>query len=188
MAAGHEDPMNPLAKSDQQETLFKGTLHNVADLASEIRPASSTTTLYLLHFLAHATRVRLDEALRPLGLSSFHYTVLSVLVRNEGMSSSKLSRRFHVTPQTMGEVIALLERKGLISRSEEAANRRVLRLALTADGRQAVVAAAALVADIESQVFATLSGAERARLQELVGKVVTALRDAGEEETRNSAP
>ena len=58
-------------------------------------------TLYLVHVLTHATRTRLDDALRHLELSAFQYTILSVLARNDNLSSSRLSRRFHVTPQAM---------------------------------------------------------------------------------------
>ena len=88
-----------------------------------------------MHALTHASRSSLDDALRHLDLSSLQYTVLSVLARNENLSSSRLSRRFYVTPQAMGEIILLLERKGLIERREDPANKKVLLLSLTRFGK-----------------------------------------------------
>src|SRR5689334_4632464 len=98
-------------------------------------PRSSAGTLYLVHTLAHASRSMLDDALRHLDLSSLQYTVLSVLAQNANLSSSRLSRRFYVTPQTMGELILLLERKGLIERREDPANKKALLLSLTRLGK-----------------------------------------------------
>jgi len=102
--------------------------------ASSPRSAGAGT-LYLVHALTHASRSRLDDALRHLDLSSLQYTVLSVLAQNADLSSSRLSRRFYVTPQTMGELILLLEKKGLIERRANPANKKTLLLSLTRFGK-----------------------------------------------------
>ena len=49
-------------------------------------------TLYLVHVLTHATRTRLDDALRHLELSAFQYTILSVLARNAGVRAVAVIR------------------------------------------------------------------------------------------------
>src|SRR4029450_10238298 len=90
--------------------LYKEAFHSGGDRSIErnvkkARPSASDGAgpLYLLHALPHASRASLDDALRHLELSSLQYTVMSVLAHNENLSSSRLSRRFYVTPQTMGE-------------------------------------------------------------------------------------
>ena len=134
-------------------------------------------TLYLVHVLTHATRTRLDDALRHLELSAFKYTILSVLARNENLSSSRLSRRFHVTPQAMGETILLLDKKGLIERREDPVNKKALLLSLTKDGRAACREGDAIVARLERTVFEGCSAAELEALRTTLSKTLTTLRD-----------
>ena len=134
-------------------------------------------TLYLVHVLTHATRTRLDDALRHLELSAFQYTILSVLARNENLSSSRLSRRFHVTPQAMGETILLLDKKGLIERRGDPVNKKALLLSLTKDGRAACREGDAIVARLERTVFEGCSAAELEALRTTLSKTLTTLRD-----------
>jgi DNA-binding MarR family transcriptional regulator len=136
----------------------------------------SAGTLYLLHALTHASRASLDEALRPLDLSSLQYTVMSVLAKNENLSSSRLSRRFYVTPQTMGEIILLLERKGLIERREDPANRKSLLLSLTRLGKTVCADGDAHVRKLERQVFGDLSATELATLRLTLARAASSLR------------
>ena len=135
-------------------------------------PRASARTLYLIHVLTHSTRTRLDEALRPLGLTGFHYTVLSVLERHSGMSSADLSQRFHVTPQSMGQLIALLEAKGFLSRRESEANRKRLLLSLTAEGARAVRAGAAIVEAFERKLFRGVPAEEIETLRRIVAQAI----------------
>lgn len=136
----------------------------------------SARTLYLMHVLTHTTRARLDEALRELDLSSFQYTILSVLEHNSGLSSAGLSRRFQVTPQSMGEVVALLERKGMVSRVEDDSNRKVLLLSLTSAGRAAASAGDAVVDELESSMFADLPRKEMIQFRETLTKLLAQFR------------
>jgi DNA-binding MarR family transcriptional regulator len=152
------------------------------------RPAASKSagagTLYLLHMLTHASRSKLDEALRHLELSSFQYTILSVLAHNENLSSSRLSRRFYVTPQTMGEVILLLERRGLLERREDPANKKALLLSLTTFGRSVCAEGDVIVRKFERTIFGGLSGTEVATLRSVLTRALAALR-ADDERSRN---
>jgi DNA-binding MarR family transcriptional regulator len=134
-------------------------------------------TLYLVHMLTHASRSKLDAALAHLELSSFQYTALSVLAHNENLSSSRLSRRFHVTPQAMGELILLLERRGLIERREDAANKRTLLLSLTEQGRAVWEQADVIAKTFERMIFGDLSDAQVRTLRSILGNALAVLRD-----------
>jgi DNA-binding MarR family transcriptional regulator len=142
--------------------------------------SAGASTLYLLHMLTHASRSKLDEALRHLELSSFQYTILSVLAHNENLSSSRLSRRFYVTPQAMGEVILLLERRGLLERREDPANKKALLLSLTKFGQSVCAKGDAIVGRFERTIFGGLSNRELATLRSILGNVVTTLRSENE--------
>ena len=135
---------------------------------------SNVGTLYLVHVLTHASRSKLDDALRHLQLSSFQYTILSVLAHNENLSSSRLSRRFHVTPQAMGEIILLLEKKGFIERREDPDDRRAKVLTLTPAGRALMDGLAASLADRVEASLAGMAGS----VSDTMRPVFAALRQA----------
>ena len=86
---------------------------------------------YLVKRLEMAERARMEEVLRPLGVTLHQYTALSILERREGLSSAQLARRHFVTPQAMHQLIATMERDRLIERRPDEANRRILRAWLT---------------------------------------------------------
>jgi DNA-binding MarR family transcriptional regulator len=80
---------------------------------------------YLVKRLEMAERARMEEVLRPLEVTLHQYTALSILERREGLSSAQLARRHVVTPQAMHQLIATMERDGLIERRPDEANRRI---------------------------------------------------------------
>lgn len=133
-------------------------------------------TLYLVHVLTHATRSRLDNELTELGLSAFQYTILNVIENNSGLSSSRLSRRFHVTPQAMGELILSLERRGFIEREEDPENRKILHLNLTAAGRKAVTAGNKIRAALEKELFANYSAEQMQHFREVISGALELMR------------
>lgn len=144
------------------------------------RPAASKSTsagtLYLVHVLTHASRAKLDDALRHLDLSSLQYTILSVLAHNEDLSSSRLSRRFHRTPQAIGDIILMLEKKGLIERREDPANKKALLLSLTRPGRTVCAEGDVIVKKLERTIFGDLSSAELATLRSILSNALVTLR------------
>ena len=94
--------------------------------------ARSPHISYVIARLERAVRKEIGRLVGPRGLSVAQYTTLSILRSRSGLSNAQLARRLWVTPQSMNEVISALERAGLIERVPDAANRRILRTALTA--------------------------------------------------------
>jgi DNA-binding MarR family transcriptional regulator len=75
----------------------------------------------------------LDRALADHDVTGGQYLILSLVSREGGRSSAELARRAYITPQSMNEVIAALEHKGYIRRTENPDNRRILQVSLTRD-------------------------------------------------------
>lgn len=127
---------------------------------------------YALARLERALRRELDERLRAHGLTLTQLSALSILSSRGELSNAQLARRCYVTPQSMSEVILVLERAELIRRSPDRANRRVLRTALTPKGRATLAECESIVDEAEGEAFAHLSPAARGRLtRELVDAV-----------------
>ena len=83
-----------------------------------------------------AVRSHLDSILRPDGLTALQYTALTVLERHPDMSVAQLARNSFVTGQSMADMIATLEERGLIARHRDPADRRRLAIALLPAGRE----------------------------------------------------
>lgn len=112
---------------------------------------------YAVKRVQHALRTRVDEALRPLGLTAPQYAVLSAIELDPGISNAALARAAFVTPQTMQGIVSNLERSGLLRRTADPAHGRILRGELTPRGRKALGQAHALVTEIEAAIVASLS-------------------------------
>jgi DNA-binding MarR family transcriptional regulator len=127
---------------------------NVPDLLAKRHPG------YALKRAQHALRTSMDRALRPLGLTSPQYAVLTAIELDPGISSAALARAAFVTAQTMQGIVANLERAGLLERSIHPSHGRVLRSELTKRGIKTLREAHALVKKVEAITFGSLSSAE----------------------------
>ena len=74
------------------------------------------------------------------------------------------------TKGTVSQTVAALERKGLVERSEDIGDRRLVRLSLTPAGRALLADAPETVADA---MTAGLTGDERAALEPLLARMLT---------------
>jgi DNA-binding MarR family transcriptional regulator len=116
--------------------------------------------LYLVKQVELAARARLDDIFRPIGLTALQYTALTVLERHDDMSSAQLARHSFVTAQSMADMVAALEARGLIQRSRDDADRRRLVVALTGEGRALLDRYRDTVRALEECMLAGLSDAE----------------------------
>jgi DNA-binding MarR family transcriptional regulator len=140
---------------------------------------STLGTLYLLHLLTHTTRTRLDSLLSDFALTAFQYTALTVIAHNPGLSSANLSSRFHVSAQAMGQIVIMLEQRGLISRREDAANRKILRLSVTPAGARLAKAGDSIVKKLERELFRECSAKDIAAARAVAIAVLTAAGQIG---------
>jgi DNA-binding MarR family transcriptional regulator len=133
-------------------------------------------TTYLLNQANQAVRSQLEARLRDLQMTGIQYTVLSIVDAREGTSSAELSRRFFVTAQTMNQVINGLEQRKLIARKEDSANRRILRMKLTAQGRKLLKRCDGVVDKLEAEAFGWIPETDYAELRTVLRKLLTGLR------------
>ena len=116
---------------------------------------------YVIGRVGQGVRRELGAALEPLGLSVPDVTTLSVLRGRSGLSNAQLARRALITPQSMLEVLASLERRRLVRRRADPANARIMRAELTAAGRRTLVLADAVIARLEDELLGGVAAAQR---------------------------
>lgn len=124
--------------------------------------------LYLVKRVELAVRARLEEIVKPAGLTAIQYTALTVLERHDDMSSAQLARLSFVTAQSMADMITTLQGRRLIERHRDRADRRRLVVSLTAEGRVLLDRYRHEVAALESDMIAGLSGQQTGELRALL--------------------
>ena len=133
------------------------------------------TLLYIIKQLELATRSRLDDIFRPIGMTALQYTALTVLEHHPDISGVQLARNSFVTPQSVADMIETLLDRGLVERHADASDRRRLLIALTPAGRALLDKYRGAVAELESAAFAELSPDEVVGLRRALQKARTTL-------------
>jgi DNA-binding MarR family transcriptional regulator len=106
-------------------------------------------------------RREMRARLGGLELSVQQYTALSVLCARPGLSNAQLARRSLIAPQSMLEVLAKLEARGLIRRNVDPEHGRILRAELTQKGRRLLAQADPAIEAIQEWAFADVPEAHR---------------------------
>lgn len=121
---------------------------------------------YAVVRVAHLLSQRMDRLLGDLELSATGYGVLFQLQHDPGVSSAELARRVIVTPQSIGPLLARLQRDGLVDRQPSGVPGTAIITRITDEGRRRLVAATALVQGLEDDLVAELDPAERVEMDD----------------------
>ena len=138
-------------------------------------PRSSARLGYLIYRVERLLRARLDEAVRDHGVTTTEYVTLSVLRHHDGLSCAQLARWAYVTPQAMNLVISALERRRLVRRRPDPANRRVLRASVTPKGLEVLDGCDESMDAIEADMLRDLDETEREAMHALLATSVHSL-------------
>ena len=122
---------------------------------------------YLLRQAHQALRGSIDRVAREAGITAPQYSILSVLHHEPGLSGADLARQSLLRTQSVNEILAMLERCGLVERRMDTADRRRRRVFLTTEGAAVFARVDAEVRAIEQRIF---DGADRGRLAEQLVK------------------
>ncbi len=121
---------------------------------------------------------RLNEAVRPFGLTFARYEALMLLYfsRRGSLPLGKMGDRLQVHPTSVTNLVDGLEQQGLARRAPHPTDRRTTLAQITASGRRAAAAATAVLHEIE---FGT-APLERSQLQTLTELLRAARAAAGD--------
>jgi DNA-binding MarR family transcriptional regulator len=130
---------------------------------------------------------RIGRLLRPLGVSAAGGLVLGLLRDRGPLSPSELGERLIVTRATVTGVVDSLERRGLVRRTPNPADRRSLLVELTPEGGAAVTAVRTLIHRHEKGWMSALSDAELGAYIGLLHRIQDTLVVAPEPAAENAA-
>ncbi|NYF79484.1 MarR family winged helix-turn-helix transcriptional regulator [Granulicella arctica] len=118
----------------------------------------------LLHF-----RSRLDEELRPQGVTMAQLQLLYAIQSSPGSSGAQLARGCYVTPQTAQALIRRLEEDGWIERRKGNGNDRILAASLTAAGEELLQTAETIMKGTEAMLWHEIPDDDIEELNRLLG-------------------
>lgn len=127
---------------------------------------------YLIKNAQHEVRIRMDKALRSLGITTPQYAVLSQLEEYPRLSNAQLARKCFVTPQTMNRILMGLESNHLIKRRGHEHHGRIQETVLSKLGTEKLEAAHRTVMEAENAVFRNISEEEKQTLLGLLQRIV----------------
>ncbi len=113
--------------------------------------------------------IGVKRQLRPV-----EYTMLALIHANPDVTARQLARGLAVTPPNITVWIERLQSRGLVLRSRSETDARLQHIRVTAEGAKLALDATKRLLEGEAAALASLSGAERAMLVELLHKVALA--------------
>jgi DNA-binding MarR family transcriptional regulator len=135
-------------------------------------------TLYLIKRAEIEVTSRMAKALEPYDITPIQFTVLYFVDYDQGdLSSAQLSRRFSMTPQSMNELVAVLERKKLLKKTIDPSHKRILRIALTAKGKKLLDDCNHELDGVEGTMLKGLSTKDVSAIRNLIGRILEAARE-----------
>ncbi|CAM5361988.1 putative HTH-type transcriptional regulator [Streptomyces alboniger] len=143
-------------------------------LESQVTKAAPSL-LYMVKQVELVARSRLDELVRPSGITALQYTALTVLERHDGLSAAQLARDSFVTAQSTADLVRSLENRGLVHRERNPRNRRELLILLTDAGRELLAQHEELVRELEERMVRDLTRHQTQQFREALTKAWHAL-------------
>ena len=127
----------------------------------------------LLSLAAMHSDRRVNEELARADARKWHYAVLATLDEFGPVSQAQLSDRTRIYRSDLVAVINELAERGHLDRSPDPTDRRRNLVTLTATGRRHLRKLDNILADVEAEVFAPLTQAQRTELTKLLTLLVT---------------
>ena len=128
--------------------------------------SSNDTARRFIEVVPHVMRVIAAEVrLAGLGVDPVHVHLLGLLLGAD-MTLGELADAFAVGRPTMSKTISTLESRGWVDRSRDEGDRRIVRVGVTAEGREIVRRARLHLVDRLAQALDTLDDEQRATLAE----------------------
>lgn len=148
--------------------------HLVADLHLTKPLAHESTALYLsLALTAERVDYATAELLKAHGLQLVQYNVLRILrgAGKTGLPCGEIGKRMIASDPDVTRIVDRLVRAGLAERERDTADRRVVRVIISAAGKRAIKPLDAKVAELHDQQFGHLSDRQRQDLRRLLDRV-----------------
>jgi len=105
------------------------------------------------------------------GVTADQFVLLSVLVREEGITQVTIVERTSSDPNTVAAILGLLEQRGLVRREAHAQDRRARCVFLTTEGRRVQKRAAKEAEPLLATLWASMKGTSAGDIERFLKRV-----------------
>ncbi len=121
---------------------------------------------------AEVLRAHCEERGKPYVITPPQWGALSLLLEQDGMTIGSMSQKRGVDAPGATAIIARLEQNGLVERRHDREDRRVVKVYLTAEGRDISQTLVSSVAHFDQSITRGFSGAELDRFLEELQRLI----------------
>jgi MarR family transcriptional regulator, organic hydroperoxide resistance regulator len=114
---------------------------------------------------------------REVGLSTATWFLLAMLIDEDGLSQGEVSQRFEVDPSRVTRLAQRLEAEGLLRRTRDPEDNRVVRLHATEEGRRQIESRQGRREGFEERIRRELTQEELAEFRRVLGVVARLMQD-----------
>lgn len=132
----------------------------------------------LVHNVAHPLRLRIDEALRPHGLTRVGWLAIDIIEQNDRLTQSNLAARLALGTAATGKPVDRLDSQRLARRHAAPGHRRAHLLAATAKARDLLDRLQPVAEALGRAVLRGLGKTGRDQLQNTLQKAKTRLTES----------
>lgn len=136
------------------------------------------------HLLRRANQISMAifaDEMSEMDLTSVQLIALIAIADHKALDATRLSEIIDFDRATIGGVIERLERKGLLTRQQSPADKRIKLLHITAAGRAMIVVSEARVDAVQRRILEPLPPEDRTTFMALLGKLVQSHSEAAED-------
>jgi DNA-binding MarR family transcriptional regulator len=123
-------------------------------------------------------RARMDEQLRPKGVTMAQLQMLFAIRNQPGSSGAQLARTCFITPQTTQALLKHLEENSLIVRGKDPVNDRIVTASLTATGERLAKEVEKESLPIQKELWQGFTGSQLYQLNDLLTRCLANLGEA----------
>lgn len=134
------------------------------------QPEGSVT--YLMRRIMIAVATEVERELEPCGLTSAQWVPLFKLHQGAASTAAELARECHLDAGAMTRMLDRLEAKGFVRRVRSEADRRVINLELTPEGRETAAQIPGVLCQVQNAHLRGFSREEFDTLKSLLGRML----------------
>lgn len=139
----------------------------------------------LLHGAARAWRLKLDQRLKPMGLSQAKWrTLLHLSIAEQDLTQSEIAARLGIEEPTLVNLLHRLERAGWVSRKTAPHDRRCKTVHLGSRAHHAIELISATANELREELLADIPAADLRRCIDVLARI----REKAESAEENSKP
>ena len=141
--------------------------------------------LGLMGVVTHRVMNRAKAMYQEFDMNGIQASILFSLNREDALSQKELAAYLHVTPPSITSAIQKMEREGYLTRHTDTADLRVMRLSLTAKGKECIRSVKKVAEDMEELMFSDIDDKEKQTFKNVLLKINDNLeKDAKERKDR----